>query len=45
MVGLGLGPDTARLAEFFPACQTGLNASDLPAVLSRLLSRILKGGR
>ena len=42
MVGLGLGPETRRLQEFFPVSRTNLTASELPAALATLLVQALQ---
>ena len=41
LVGLGLGPDTEKLAEFFPLSRVNLAAKQLPGVLAELLVRCL----
>jgi hypothetical protein len=41
LVGLGLGPDTEKLAEFFPMSRVNLVAKQLPGVLAELLMRHL----
>jgi len=41
LVGLGLGPDTEKLAEFFPMSRVNLAAKQLPGVLAELLVRCL----
>jgi len=41
LVGLGLGPETQQLAEFFQVSRVNLAAKELPAVLSELLARCL----
>ena len=41
LVGLGLGPETQQLAEFFPVCRLNLSAREVPGVLTGLLARCL----
>lgn len=41
LVGLGLGPETEKLAEFFPLSRVNLAAKQLPGVLAELLVRCL----
>jgi len=41
LVGLGLGPKTEKLAEFFPVHRVNLAAKQLPGVLAELLVRCL----
>lgn len=44
LVGLGLGPQTLRLQEFFPVSRANLTASELPGALATLLVQSLRGG-
>jgi uncharacterized protein YegL len=44
LVGLGLGPETQQLAEFFRVSRVNLAAKDLPGALAELLVQCL-GGR
>ena len=39
LVGLGLGPKTEKLAQFFPVSRVNLEAKQLPGVLGELLVR------
>jgi hypothetical protein len=41
LVGLGLGPETQQLAEFFRVNRVNLAAKELPGVLAELLARCL----
>jgi uncharacterized protein YegL len=41
LVGLGLGPETEQLAEFFQISRVNLAATALPRVLAELLARCL----
>jgi uncharacterized protein YegL len=41
LLGLGLGPKTVRLRDFFPLSQVNLNANQLSGALSGLLVRSL----
>jgi uncharacterized protein YegL len=42
LVGLGLGPGTARLQEFFPVSRVNLAAGELPGALATLLVQSLQ---
>ena len=41
LIGLGLGPETQQLADFFEVSRVNLTAKELPGVLAQLLARCL----